>query len=458
MTRAALGHEDFARRRRLLLNHMHPGSIAVIPGAAQQRRSNDICFPFRQDSDFYYLTGFAEPDALLILIPGRTQGESILFCRERDPHLERRDGAILGPDQCQSVLGVDDAFPISDVDEILPGLLEARSQIYMNLGEHAVWDERVLAWLDELVSRRPAVVATVQQVTALGHLLHEQRLIKERKEQVLMARAAQISVAAQYAALAQLRPDVSEADLEAELLYSFRKQGARFEAYPSIVAAGDNACVLHYTRNESLIAAGDLVLIDAGCEFAYYAADVTRTYPASGRYSQAQRALYDLVLKANRGAIAACRPGAAFNQPHDVATQILVDGLIALGLLRGAAQALIASCAHEKFCPHKTSHWLGLDVHDVGDYRLGEQWRDLMPGMVLTVEPGIYIPRDSTTADVPEAFRGIGIRVEDSVLITPQGCQVLTEDLLKDPDEIERWMATKGSVGQSAQGLKEVVA
>ena len=456
MTRAALGHEDFARRRRLLLNHMHPGTIAVIPGAAQQRRSNDICFPFRQVSDFYYLTGFAEPDALLILIPGRTQGESILFCRERDPHLERRDGAILGPDQCQSVLGVDDAFPISDVDEILPGLLEARSQIYMNLGEHAVWDERVLAWLDELVSRRPAVVATVQQVTALGHLLHEQRLIKERKEQVLMARAAQISVAAQYAALAQLRPDVSEADLEAELLYSFRKQGARFEAYPSIVAAGDNACVLHYTRNESLIAAGDLVLIDAGCEFAYYAADVTRTYPASGRYSQAQRALYDLVLKANRGAIAACRPGVAFNQPHDVATQILVDGLIALGLLRGAAQALIASCAHEKFCPHKTSHWLGLDVHDVGDYRLGEQWRDLMPGMVLTIEPGIYIPRDASTADIPDAYRGIGIRVEDAVLIREEGCLVLTEDLIKDPNDIERWMATSGSA--NAQELKEIVA
>ena len=458
MTRAALGYEDFARRRRLLLNHMHPGSIAVIPGAAQQRRSNDIFFPFRQDSDFYYLTGFDEPDALLILIPGRSQGESILFCRERDPHLERRDGAILGPDQCQTVLGMDDAFPISDVDEILPGLLEARSQIYMKLGEHAVWDERVLAWLDELVSRRPAVVAKVQQVTALGHLLHEQRLIKERKEQALMARAAQISVAAQYAALAQLRPNVSEADLEAELLYSYRKQGARFEAYPSIVAAGDDACVLHYTRNESLIDADDLVLIDAGCEFAYYAADVTRTYPANGRYSQAQRALYDLVLKANRGAIAACRPGVGFNQPHDIATETLVDGLIALGLLCGTAETVIASRAYEKFCPHKTSHWLGLDVHDVGDYRLGERWRDLIPGMVLTIEPGIYIPRDSTTADVPEAFRGIGIRVEDSVLITPQGCQVLTEGLLKDPDEIERWMATNGSVGQSAQGLTEVLA
>ncbi|MBL6815367.1 MAG: aminopeptidase P N-terminal domain-containing protein [Pseudomonadales bacterium] len=437
---------------------MHPGSVAVIPGATQQRRSNDIFFPFRQDSDFYYLTGFCEPDALLVLIPGRAQGESILFCRERDPYLERRDGAILGPDQCQTVLGVDDAFPISDVDEILPGLLEARSQIYMNLGEHLTWDERVLAWLDELGSGRPAMAATVQQVTALGHLLHEQRLIKERKEQVLMARAAQISVAAQYAALARLRPNVSEADLEAELLYSYRKQGARFEAYPSIVAAGDNACVLHYTRNESLIADGDLVLIDAGCEFAYYAADVTRTYPASGRYGQTQRALYDLVLKANCGAIAACRPGADFNHPHCVATQILVDGLIALGLLRGTAEALIASGAYAKFCPHKTSHWLGLDVHDVGDYRLGEQWRDLMPGMVLTIEPGIYIPRDSTTEDVPDAFRGIGIRVEDSVLITPQGCQVLTRDLIKDPDEIERWMATNGSVGQSAQALKKVVA
>ena len=242
LTKAVLP-DDFARRRRQLLNHMHPGSIAVIPGAVQHRRNNDIFFPFRQNSDFYYLTGFCEPDALLVLIPRREQGETIVFCRERDPLLERRDGEILGPERSQSALGVNDAFPIGDVDEILPGLLEARSQVYMNLGEHAAWDERVLTWLSELASQRPAVVATAQHVTALGHLLHEQRLIKERKEQVLMARAAQISVSAQYAALAALRPNIGEADLEAELLYSYRKQGARYEAYPSIVAAGENACI-----------------------------------------------------------------------------------------------------------------------------------------------------------------------------------------------------------------------
>ena len=455
LTKAVLP-DDFARRRRQLLNHMHPGSIAVIPGAVQYRRNNDIFFPFRQDSDFYYLTGFREPDALLVLIPGRKQGETIVFCRERDPLLERRDGVILGPERCQSALGVDDAFPICDVDEILPGLLEARSQVYMNLGEHAAWDERVLTWLSELASQRPAVVATVQHVTALGHLLHEQRLIKERKEQVLMIKAAQISVLAQYAALAALRPNIGEADLEAELLYSYRKQGARYEAYPSIVAAGENACVLHYSRNEALIGEGDLVLIDAGCEFEYYAADVTRTYPANGRYSQAQRALYDIVLRANQAAIDACCPGVDFNKPHDIATNILVEGLIALGLLTGSAEALIISGAHQKFCPHKTSHWLGLDVHDVGDYQLGDHWRDLMPGMVLTIEPGIYIPRDASTADIPDAYRGIGIRVEDAVLIREEGCLVLTEDLIKDPNDIERWMATSGSA--NAQELKEIVA
>ena len=455
LTKAVLP-DDFARRRLQLLNHMHPGSIAVIPGAVQHRRNNDIFFPFRQDSDFYYLTGFREPEALLVLIPGRKQGETIVFCRERDPVLERRDGVILGPERCQSVLGVDDAFPICDVEEILPGLLEARSQVYMNLGEHAAWNERVLNWLSELASQRPAVVATAQHITELGHLLHEQRLIKERKEQVLMTKAAKISVSAQNAALAELRPNIGEADLEAELLYSYRKQGARHEAYPSIVAAGENACVLHYSSNEALIGEDDLVLIDAGCEFEYYAADVTRTYPANGRYSQAQRALYDIVLRANRAAIDACCPGVDFNQPHYTAIKILVEGLITLGLLTGSADALIASGAHEKFCPHKTSHWLGLDVHDVGDYQLGDHWRDLMPGMVLTIEPGIYIPRDASTAHIPDAYRGIGIRVEDAVLICEQGCQVLTEDLIKDPNDIERWMATKGSA--NAQELKEIVA
>jgi Xaa-Pro aminopeptidase len=277
----------------------------------------------------------------------------------------------------------------------------------------------------------------------LGHLLHEQRLIKSAKEQELMAQAAQISVAAQCRALDVISPGLTEADIEAELHYSYRRQGARSEAYPSIVAAGENACTLHYVQNASVLLDGDLVLIDAGCELQYYASDVTRTYPVSGCFSSAQRDIYDIVLAANRAAIDACRPGNHFNQPHEAAALVLVEGLIELGLLQGDSEQLIAQGDHEKYCPHKTSHWLGLDVHDVGDYRLGNLWRDLMPGMVLTVEPGIYIPRDDSTAELAEAYRGLGIRIEDAVLIQKQGCQVLTEGLIKDPDDIEAWMATR---------------
>ena len=434
---------DFAHRRRRLLDGMRPGSIALVPGAIEQRRNRDINFPFRQDSDFYYLTGFCEPDALLLLIPGRDQGEAIVFCRERDATSERRDGPVLGPDACQLALGVDDGFPISDVDEILPGLLEGRSQIYMNLGEHLLWDHRLMMYLEHLAKQRSADEPEVGEIVTLGHLLHEQRLVKHAKELELMAQAAQISVAAQYRALDLIFPGLTEADIEAELHYSYRLQGAKSEAYPSIVATGENACTLHYVKNESVLLEQELVLIDAGCELQYYASDVTRTYPVSGRFSSAQRDVYDIVLAANRAAIEACRPGNHFNLPHEAATLILVEGLIELGLLQGDPEQVIAEGEHDKFCPHKTSHWLGLDVHDVGDYRLGEAWRDLMPGMVLTVEPGIYIPRDDSTADIPEPYRGLGIRIEDAVLIQKEGCQVLTAALIKDADDIEARMAAR---------------
>ena len=434
---------DFAHRRRRLLDGMRPGSIALVPGGIEQRRNRDINFPFRQDSDFYYLTGFCEPDALLVLIPGRDQGEAIVFCRERDAASERRDGPVLGPEACQLALGVDDGFPVSDLDDILPGLLEGRTQVYMNLGEHLLWDHRLMMYLEHLAKQRSADEPEVGEIVTLGHLLHEQRLIKSAKEQELMAQAAQISVAAQCRAMDVISPGLTEADIEAELHYSYRRQGARSEAYPSIVAAGENACILHYVQNASVLLDGDLVLIDAGCELQYYASDVTRTYPVSGRFSSAQRDIYDIVLAANRAAIDACRPGNHFNQAHEAATLVLVEGLIELGLLQGDSEQLIAQGDHEKYCPHKTSHWLGLDVHDVGDYRLGNLWRDLMPGMVLTVEPGIYIPRDDSTAEIAEAYRGLGIRIEDAVLIQKQGCQVLTEGLIKDPDDIEAWMATR---------------
>ena len=458
LTEVVLQPEDFGRRRRQLLNAMQPGSVAVIPGAIKQRRNSDIFFPFRQDSDFYYLTGFCEPDALLVLVPGREQGESIVFCRERDSVAEQRDGAILGPEAGQQVLGVDDAFPMADLDEILPGLLEARTQIYMNPGEHLRWDERITAYLQELLAQRSSQESEVGEITGLGHLLHEQRLIKDRKEQQLMSKAAQISVAAQYAALAKIRPGATEAGLEAELHYSYRTQGAKCEAYPSIVASGNNACVLHYWQNQSLLLETDMVLIDAGCEYQYYAADVTRTYPVSGRFNQAQRELYDIVLQANRAAIAACQSGNHFNRPHEVATHLLVAGLVELGLLEGDVDALIDRGAHLRFCPHKTSHWLGLDVHDVGDYRLGEAWRDLMPGMMLTIEPGIYIPDNESTADVPKAYRGLGIRIEDAVLIEKSGCRVLTDQLIKDPDDIEAWMAQDSASQAELPKMKTVGA
>jgi Xaa-Pro aminopeptidase len=349
----------------------------------------------------------------------------------------------LGPEACKLVLGVDDGFPVSDLDDILPGLLEGRCQIYMNLGEHLLWDHRLMKYLEHLAKQRSADEPEVGEIVTLGHLLHEQRLIKNDKEQDLMAQAARISVAAQYRALDLLRPGLTEADIEAELHYSFRLQGAKSEAYPSIVARGENACTLHYVQNESVLLEQDLVLIDAGCELQYYASDVTRTYPVSGRFSAAQRDVYDIVLAANRAAIEACRPGNHFNLPHEAATLVLVEGLIELGLLQGEPGQVIAQGDHDKFCPHKTSHWLGLDVHDVGDYRLGDAWRDLMPGMVLTVEPGIYIPRDDSTTDVPEPYRGLGIRIEDTVLIHKDGCQVLTDALIKEAAEIESRMAAR---------------
>ena len=308
-----------------------------------------------------------------------------------------------------------------------------------------------MRYREQLAQQRSSEEPEVGEIVTLGHLLHEQRLIKSAKEQELMAQAAQISVAAHYHALAIVSPDVTEADIEAELHYSYRRQGAKAEAYPSIVAAGENACTLHYVQNESNLSERELVLIDAGCELQYYASDVTRTFPVSGVFSSAQRDVYDIVLAANRAAIDACRPGNHFNHPHEAATLILVEGLIELGLLHGDPEQLIAQGDHEKFCPHKTSHWLGLDVHDVGDYRLGDSWRDLMPGMVLTVEPGIYIPRDDSTAEIAQAYRGLGIRIEDAVLIQKQGCRVLTEGLIKDPDDIEAWMATRAGKRNTAR-------
>ena len=422
------------------MNAMEPGSIALIPGASMQRRNRDIDYAFRQDSDLLYLCGFEEPDALLVLVPGRSQGEVILFCRERDPRAEQWDGGICGPERAVGGFAVDDAFPITDVDDILPGLLEGRRRIYQTMGEYPAFDQKLLSYVATMRGREAGGAIPPGEFVSLKHLLHEQRLIKSDAEIQLMQKAADISAGAHIRAMQCCTAQLTEGQLEAELLYEFMRNGARHSAYPSIIGSGNNGCVLHYTNNDAPLQDGNLVLIDAGCEYQHYAADITRTFPVSGLFSPPQRALYNIVLAANEAAIAQCRPGTPFNAPHEAAVAVMVEGLIRLGLLQGTVADNVEAETYLQYCPHKSCHWLGLDVHDVGDYRLAEQWRPLQPGMVLTVEPGIYVSQDSPKSEVIEPYLGNGIRIEDDVLITDNGCQVLSRGVPKAAAEIEALM------------------
>ena len=431
---------EYRRRRERLMELMLPGSLAIIPGGSHKIRNRDVEYAFRQDSDFYYVSGFVEADALLVLVPGRAHGQSILFCQERDPRYETYNGERLGPERASQQLGVDDAFPMSDLADILPGLLEGKERIYMTLGDYPELDRRVLHWVGAIRGRESGGAIAPGEFVALKHMLHELRLFKSARELELMRKAAEITVGAHERAMRACRPGLSELALEAEIVHEFMVRGARSPAYPSIVAAGRNACTLHYTDNSGTLRKGELVLIDAGCEYDYYASDLTRTFPVDGRFRGAQKAVYEIVLAAQLAAIETCVAGRHFNDPHEVALRVMLDGLVGLGLLKGSVDGLIESGAHTRFCPHKASHWLGLDVHDVGDYRLGGEWRELEPGMVLTIEPGIYIRADAS--DVPTKFRGIGIRIEDDVLITRREPEVLTAAAPKKIDAIEALMAS----------------
>ncbi len=427
------------------MSMMAPGSVALIPSGREMRRNRDIQYLFRQDSDFFYLTGFAEPSALLVLAPGREHGEEILFCQERDALAERWDGQRLGPERASQMLNVDDAFPVADLDDIVPGLLEGRERIYMTLGEYPDFDQQLLAWVAGIRQRESAGAQPPGEFVELKHLLHEQRLYKSAKEIALMRKACTITADAHLRAMRHVQPGMSEWQLEAELTHEFMRQGARSPAYPCIVGAGNNACILHYVDNSGGINNGDLILIDAGCEYEYYAADITRTFPANGKYSDAQKEIYEVVLAANLAGIAACYPGNHFNAPHEAALKVMVEGLVQLGLLTGNVEQILAREGYKDFCPHKTSHWLGMDVHDVGDYRLDDSWREFEPGMVLTIEPGIYIPIHERTEGVDEKYRGIGVRIEDDVLITRDGHEVLSAGVPKQRSEIEALMASSGT-------------
>lgn len=438
----AIQPSEFRRRRAVLMSMMSAGAIALIPAAGMRVRNRDTDYVFRQDSDFYYLTGYTEPDAVLVLAPGRDHGEVILFCRERHARSELYEGERLGPDRAAQVLGLDDAFPVNDIEDILPGMLEGRQRIYITLGEYHEFDNKLMHWVSDIRARESSGAMPPGEFVALKHLLHEQRLLKSAAEIRVMREAARITCQAHGRAMVHCRPGMTETQLEAELIHEFMINGARTPAYPSIVGGGANACVLHYIENKDVLRKGDLVLIDAGCEYEHYASDVTRTFPVAGKFSRNQRALYEVVLEANEQAIAACRPGALFTDPHEIALRIMVQGLLDLQLFDGDLDEIIASESYRSLCPHNTSHWLGVDVHDVGDYRVDGASRQLEPGMVLTIEPGIYIPRHTSTEHLPASWRGMGIRIEDDVLITRNGAEVLTAAALKSVADIEALMAT----------------
>jgi len=429
--------EEFARRRDQLMRMMGKGGIAILPAAPVRMRSRDVEYRYRQDSDFYYLTGFAEPNAVAVLAPGRDAGEFVLFCRERDSEKELWDGSRAGPDGVIERYGADDAFPIDDIDDILPGLIESCSRVYYTMGMYTDFDSQIAEWINSLRSRGARGVHTPQEFVALDHLLHDMRLYKSRAEVSAMRRAARVAVRAHERAMRMIRPGLFEYEVEAEYRHEFRRNDA-WVSYSPIVGGGRNTCTLHYVDNNCELQAGDLVLIDAGCELDYYASDITRTLPVSGRFTGEQRAVYEIVLEAQLAAIDKTRKGNHWNDPHDAAVRVITRGLKKLGLLDGTLNRLIRDGAYQAYFMHRTGHWLGMDVHDVGDYKVGEQWRLLESGMVMTVEPGIYLP---STSKVPARFRNIGVRIEDDVLVTGKGPDVLSKGLAKDPDRIEELMA-----------------
>jgi len=430
---------EYARRRQTLMARMEPNSIAILPAAPMYIRNRDVEHVYRQDSDFQYLSGFPEPEAVIALIPGREHGEYVLFCRERDPERELWDGLRAGQDGAIAEYGADDAFPIGDIDDILPGLIEGRERVYYAIGTNETFDHQLMEWIKMIRSKARQGAQPPSEFVALDHLLHDMRLYKSANEVKVMRHAAEISARAHVNAMRASRAGLREYHLEAELDYEFRKGGAKMPAYGSIVAAGRNACILHYRENDAALEAGDLVLIDAGCEIDCYASDITRTFPVSGKFSPEQKAIYELVLAANEEAFKYIAPGRHWNEAHEATVRVITAGLVDLGLLEGEVGELIATEAYKSFYMHRAGHWLGLDVHDVGDYKIGGEWRVLEPGMAMTVEPGIYVAADNH--DVARKWRGIGVRIEDDVVVTKTGCEILTGGAPKTVAEIEALMA-----------------
>ncbi len=427
--------EEFRTRRSRLLAETGPDSMVIVASGQEVLRNGDSAYPFRQDSDFWYLTGLDEPEALLVLIPGRDSGEQLLFLRERDPDRERWDGPRQGLDGAREHLGMDDAFPIHDLDDILPGLMEGCERLFHLVGKDPLFDQRVLGWRNQLRARSKGQKGP-GEIVSLEHLLHEQRLVKSADEIRCMRRAATIAAQGMTRAMRHCRPGLNEAEIQAELVHEYQRHGCP-PSYLPIVAGGANALVLHYIANNQPLPDDGLLLIDAGCEHENYAADISRTFPVNGRFSAAQREVYEIVLAAQQDAIDQVRAGRPFEAFHAAAVRTLTQGLIDLGLLSGSVEDNIEQEHYRRFYMHKTGHWLGLDVHDVGDYRIAGQSRLLERNMVVTVEPGLYIGSED---DIPEPLRNIGIRIEDDVRVTAEAPDVLTRAVPATIDEIEQAM------------------
>jgi len=432
------------QRRHRLAAHIGQG-VAVIPTAPERERNGGSDYPYRYDSHFYYLTGFTEPEAVLVIVADATKKRgkaerSLLFCREKNPERETWDGFRYGPEAARRRFGFDEAHPIGELDERLPGLLGDQPVVYSFIGSDDAWDRRLHGWLNQVRAQARTGVRAPDGLLDARALLGDMRLVKTADELALMRAAAAISADAHCRAMTRVRPGMREYEVEAELLHEFRRRGAQAPAYPSIVAGGANACVLHYIENRARLNAGDLLLIDAGCELDGYAADITRTFPVNGEFSPFQKDLYQIVLAAQQAAIAKIKPGVRWDRPHRAALAILARGFIDLGLCRGSVGSVLASGDYQRFYMHKTGHWLGLDVHDTGQYKENGKWRKLKPGMTLTVEPGCYIrPADN----VPQHYWNTGIRIEDDIVVTESGCDVLTTAVPKTVDAIETLMGRR---------------
>ncbi|MBB1074695.1 aminopeptidase P N-terminal domain-containing protein [Rhodoferax sp. 4810] len=435
--------QEYRRRRREVINQLGSDSVLILPAAHEMIRNRDVTYPFRQDSDFIWLTGFPEPDAIAVITPGQRGAEYTLFCRPRDPERERWDGERIGIDGAVAQYQADVAYSLAELEQKIPDLLSNRRRVFYPLAVNAEFDAQIMQWLRVVRNKARGGITAPSECVSSDRILHELRLIKSPAELTLMRRAAKISALAHRTLMTTCQPGSTEAVLETAFICTCAQHGARHQAYSPIVAGGERACILHSVSNDAPLHDGDLVLIDAGAEFNGYASDITRTFPVNGRFNFAQCQLYELVLNAQAAALACAIPGQYWNAPHEAAVKVLTRGLVKLGLLAGQSKdvpRLIKEEQYKPFYMHRTGHWLGLDVHDVGDYKPNQQWRQFTPGMVLTIEPGLYIAPD---ADVPMEYRGIGIRIEDDVLITAGGNEILSREVPKEVAAIETLMAQR---------------